>query len=367
MKQEQIVNAAVELLESIDSESRPANEIINAYTRSRRYIGSKDRRALADMVWGALRNRARLDYACPNGLWRAKLAALTTWTTELPDLSAAPDWIQCEVPEWLIDHIERPEWELPALMESAPIVLRVNGNREKVKALLSEEGMETTLSVHSPFGLILGKRGNLNQSACYRDGLVEVQDEGSQCVALETGVAPGEMVLDYCAGAGGKSLIFAQMMQNRGLILAHDISRRSLNELEKRAHRAGVSIIETTEDIRGWVKHHSNRLFDHVVVDAPCSGTGTWRRCPDMRWKLTPEILASLVSKQAAILDQASEYVRDGGLLSYMTCSLTRDENTAQAEAFLARHPSFSMVRQKQYSPAATATDGLFVAIMQKA
>lgn len=369
MKQEQITAAAVELLESIDSESRPANEIINAYTRSRRYIGSKDRRALADLVWSALRHRARLDYACPGGTWGEKLQilpALFAGNSDSVDLSGAPDWVKWEVPEWLVSHIDDPERELPPLIEPAPVVLRANGKREEVQKRLAAEGLETSPTLHSPFGLILGKRGNLNESSCYREGLVEVQDEGSQCVALETGVAPGDRVLDYCAGAGGKSLVFAQMMQNKGMILAHDVSRRSLAELEKRARRARSRIIETTEDVPAWLLRHPGILFDHVVADVPCSGTGTWRRCPDMRWKLTPATLESLVLKQAAILETCAGFVRQGGFLSYMTCSLTKDENGDQIAAFLQRHSSFRLIRQKQYSPAATGTDGLFIAVMQR-
>ena len=363
MQQEQIINAAVELLEAIHLEARPANEVINGYVRSRRYIGSKDRRALGDLVWSVLRHRARLDYLCPEATWRDKLEILSAG---LPDVSDAPDWVKWEVPEWLVAHIDSPERELPPLLDSASVVLRANGNRDEVKKRLEAEGLESTLTVHSPFGLVLGKRGNLNQLACYRDGLVEVQDEGSQCVALETGISPGQAVLDYCAGAGGKALIFAQMMQNEGGILAHDISSRSLAELEKRARRAGVSIIETTTDVRGWLTYHPGQEFDHVVVDAPCSGTGTWRRCPDMRWKLTPEILAALLAKQAMILDTCIGFVKTGGLLSYITCSLLKDENGDQVEAFLRRYPSFSLVRQKQYSPAMTGTDGLFVAVLRK-
>ncbi|MEG1071661.1 MAG: RsmB/NOP family class I SAM-dependent RNA methyltransferase [Akkermansia sp.] len=364
MQQEQIYNAAVELLTEITLTPRPANEVINAYTRSRRYIGSKDRRSLTDLVWGVLRHRARLAYLYPDGTWSDKIAC---YTDGLPDVSGAPQHVQWEVPEWVIPHIEDAETELPALLPVAPIILRVNGSRESVQQQLADEGFETECTLMSPFGLILKKRGNLNQSQCYKNGLVEVQDEASQCVALDTGINPGETILDYCAGAGGKSLIFAQMMNNSGMVLAHDISSRSLIELERRAERAGATHIHTTMNVTQCLQNHPEIAFDHVVIDAPCSGTGTWRRCPDMRWKLTPEQLKELVDKQARILDQCVVFVRSGAFLSYMTCSLTRDENSEQIKHFLQTHQDFHLVKQKQYSPFRTQTDGLFVAVMQRA
>ena len=224
---------------------------------------------------------------------------------------------------------------------------------------MADEGIETDLTRLSPYGLILKKRVNIQGMSAYKTGQVEVQDEGSQCVALETGVQAGERVLDYCAGAGGKSLIFAQMMQNKGCIVAHDISDRSLFELKKRADRAGATCIQIQKPIQ-------DTEFDHVVVDAPCSGTGTWRRCPDMRWKLTQKQVDRLVETQAKILDDVTKYVREGGLLSYMTCSLIRRENVGQAEHFLAMHPDFQLMKMKSFSPAQKGTDGLFVAVFQK-
>ena len=233
MKPEQIKIAIQELLKEIDSTSRPANEVINAYTRNRRYIGSKDRRAITDGVWADLRSRP------------------------------TPDWIR-----GLID-----EAELQAMKEPADIILRANGNRDEIQKKLLSEGIETEKTKLSPLGLILKKRVNLSAVATYRQGFIEVQDEGSQLVALATQIGPKDKVLDYCAGAGGKSLCFAQMMQNQGQIVAHDISVISLKELNKRAERAKKTIIQTTQYPKG--------LFNHVVVDAPCSGSGTWRRCPD--------------------------------------------------------------------------------------
>ncbi len=352
-----ILTAAAELLEQILSSQTPASELINQYTRARRYIGSKDRRRLTDLVWHYLRHRARLEYLFPNADIQTRLNVSEQMLTLPAD---TPNWVRWETPDWLIPLIANADTELPALLENAPIVLRANGDRNTIAEQLIAEGLDITPTPHSPLGLILNKRTNLNTSPAYRAGLIEVQDEGSQLVGLEIPVQPDMRVLDYCAGAGGKSLLFAQMMHNRGHITAHDISRRSLDELQKRAERAHISIIQTT------THPDESELFDIVAVDAPCSGTGTWRRCPDARWKLTQGQLDSLTQKQATILNRAANFVKPNGILAYMTCSLTTPENTQQVDTFLQTHPDFKLIKQKQFSPAQTQTDGLFVAVLKR-
>lgn len=317
MKPQQIEAAIQELLKEIEGTSRPANEVINAYTRHRRYIGSKDRHALTEGVWAHLRLRP--------------------------------------VPKWIMRVID--ETELQAMKQPAEIVLRANGNRGEIQKKLAAQGIETEKTKHSPWGLILKKRVNLSMVDCYRMGWVEVQDEGSQLVALATHISPKEEVLDYCAGAGGKSLCFAQMMHNQGRIVAHDVSRISLKELNKRAQRAKVSIIQTTLFPKGQ--------FNQVVVDAPCSGSGTWRRCPDAPFKLTPQQVADLIKKQAQILDKASSFVALNGKLHYMTCSLIQGENQDQMRGFLKRHPEFKLVHHQQWTPAKNKTDGFFLATFE--
>ena len=318
MKPEQISIAINELLGQIESNQRPANEVINAYTRSRRYIGSKDRRAITDGVWQALRNRP------------------------------IPDWIQKLI----------PAAELQAMKESAQTILRANGDRLEIQKVLLNEGIETDLTALSPWGLVLKKRANLTTTKAYQDGLIEVQDEGSQLLALSTKVQPNETVLDYCAGAGGKSLAFAQMMRNKGQIVAHDISEISLKKLRARAKRAGISIIQTTQ--------HPVGQFDHVVVDAPCSGTGTWRRQPDAPFKLTQKQMKHSVEQQKMILDKAVAFVKSKGYLHYMTCSLLNAENQDQMRAFLRRHNDFKLCHHTQFTPAKHHTDGFFLATFQK-
>lgn len=363
MHPEQIKSAAVELLDQIFKSEQPANDLINAYTRSRRYIGSKDRRALTDLVFGVLRHRARLCYQKSD---ISVLEMVEAYQDGYSQTGSFPFYIQNEVPEWLVQHIPHAETELPPLLETASVVIRVNGDRDEIKRLLEKDGIETIPTSYSPFGLIMKKRFNLTGHPLFKAGKIEIQDEGSQAVALQTHIKQGDTVLDYCAGAGGKTLMFAQMMQNKGTIIAHDVSSISLKELQKRTARAGLSIVQTTTDLPAFIQKNPHIHFNHVVVDAPCSGTGTWRRCPDRRWKLTPEQFKKLIETQKSILEKAKNYVPSHGFLSYMTCSLTQDENQNQVTWFLKGNPAFKLIRQARYSPATTRTDGLFVAVLQK-
>ncbi len=363
MQETRLKDMAATVLADINATSRPANEVINTFTRTHRALGSKDRRYLTDVIWRMLRQKARIEYCFPKASLREQID-LSEQDLPLPDNT--PQAVLWEVPAWIIPHIEKPEQELPALLETPSIVLRANGNRAVIQQKLAQEGIETIPTRLSPYGLVLTKRTNLAASAYYKMGLVEIQDEGSQLVALKTNIQAGDSVLDYCAGAGGKSLIFAQMMQNQGKILAHDISERSLKELVKRAERAGATIIETSTNLPAWHKAHPHAKWSHVVVDAPCSGTGTWRRCPDARWKLTEKQLTDLCRKQKQILEKAAQYVAPNGYLIYMTCSLTTDENIGQVRTCLKRHTAFKLCSHKQFSPAQTQTDGLFCAIMQR-
>ena len=358
MQELEIKKAAADLLEKIFKTNRPANELINTYLRMHRYVGSNDRKTLYQYLWTAIRHHARLDFLYSGASWAEKLDHLT----DIPGvITGAPDWVNWEVPKWLISHIPEANKELPALLEAAPVILRATTDRTTVQQALADEGIPTTPTHLSPFGLKVDGRYNVTASKTYKAGLVEVQDEGAQLIALEVGVKPKASVFDFCAGAGGKSLIFAQLMNNLGEIASYDVSVRSLKELEKRAYRAHISIIRTHYKLFPTYKK-----FDYVVVDAPCSGTGTWRRCPDARWNLTEKQLTNITHRQAEILDTASAYVKDGHFLAYMTCSLTQDENEDQVQAFLEKHPDFHLLKEKRFSPYRTGTDGFFVALMQR-
>ena len=358
MHNDEIKKAAVFLLRQIDKTNKPANEIVNAYTRTHRYIGSNDRKQLLEYIWNAIRRKARLQFLYPEENWET-LIEKTDAELVLP--LNTPDWVRWEVPQWLLPHIPEPATELPALLDTPSVIIRANGDRMCIQSELQKEGIVTTLCKHSPLALQVEGRYNLVASKAYKNGLIEIQDEGAQLIGLEVGVTPKCSVFDFCAGAGGKSLLFAQVMQNRGEILAYDTSVRSLKELQKRAYRAKVSIIKTT------YKHpQPYKKFDYVVVDAPCSGTGTWRRCPDARWNLTEKQLLNIVKRQKEILDIAKTYVKNGHFLAYMTCSITTDENEGQVDTFLSENPDFHLVKMRRVSPARTGTDGLFVALLQK-
>ena len=359
MKEEDIYKIAAELLGKIDSSATSANEIVNGYTKTHKYIESEDRKLLLDLIWSAIRCKARLNYAYPNTDWLFKLTALKE--KGIPDSTDMPLCTALEVQEWFLDHIPDAENELRAMLTTAPIVLRANGDRNKVFKMLQDEGLNVSLCERSPLGIILNEYANLKDSKTFKKGLIEVQDEGAQLLSLETGIKPNDDVFDFCAGAGGKSLIFAQMMKNRGYIQAYDASYKRLSELSKRAWRANVSIIKPVFKLP-----EAYKKFDYVVVDAPCTGTGTWRRSPDLRWSLSEKQLYNITQKQAEILSVAQEYVKNGHFLVYITCSLTFDENENQVADFIEKYPSFHEVRSFRYSPYRTNTDGFYMCILQK-
>ena len=355
---EELQKMAAFLLEKIEEKSSSANEILNRFFESHRYIIGEDRKVLLNLVWGVLRKYAAITYLYPDSDWSARL---THFVQGLPDIEDAPDWVRWEAPEWIVPHVPDSDKELPAQNGMAPICLRAYGKRDEVLKMLSDDGLKVRPANQSPFGIILEEHANLSNTKAYKKGLVEVQDEGAQLVSIDIGVEPKDDVFDFCAGAGGKSLILAQLMQNRGYILAYDASPKRLTELVKRAKRANISIVKTVPKLP-----EPHKKFDYVVVDAPCSGTGTWRRNPDMKWKLTPRQLEQLVKKQSEILDRAEEYVKPGHYLVYITCSITTDENEGQVENFLQTHPKYHVVHQRRFSPWRTDTDGFFISIMQK-
>ena len=349
MQEEQKQQAIREILAAICQTSQPANEVIQAYTRQRRYIGSHDRRFITDIVWKYMRFQAHIDFL--------HYTLDDVINKEITDTDDMPDWIRLECPQWLLSHIPDAKHELKALQDTAPTIVRAVGDRAKIQSLLADGGIESTPTQRSPYGLILKKRYNLQASAAYKDGRIEVQDEGSQLAALACRIQPGDSVLDFCAGAGGKSLMFSQIMNGTGQITAHDISAVSLKKLEERAKRAHAhNIITTTQMPKG--------TFSVVVVDAPCSGTGVWRRQPDARWKLTEQTFEHLLAKQAQILQSVVPYVQHR--LCYITCSITRDENEEQIRRFMKANPAFSLVEEQRLSPWRSQTDGFYIALLER-
>jgi len=313
----------------------------------------------------------------------AVLEQLSTRTLEHPNM---PEPVKFEIPDWILPKLRAlfgPTLsdEMAAMNETAPLDLRVNllkATREEARIALAREGLQAEPTPFSPWGLRLQNRQSITSGKAFQDGLVEIQDEGSQLIALAVGAKPGMRVADYCAGAGGKTLAIAMGMENKGHIVACDVSAPRLDGAIKRLRRAGVHNAEQHLLAPGdkWVKRQSAR-FDRVLVDAPCTGTGTWRRNPDARTRLSETDLAELTQKQSEILDQAQKLVKPGGKLIYATCSLLNDENEAQLEAFLARTPGFRQVALEEpdamrgalslrLSPKAHGTDGFFAAVLAR-
>jgi 16S rRNA (cytosine967-C5)-methyltransferase len=316
------------------------------------------------------------------------LAALKGHTVAHP---AMPPAIRFGLPAWLEPLLRQRfgaglETELAALQHAAPVDLRVNllkTERKAALAALKEAGFAPRATPLSPLGIRLGAKTDIGKIAALADGRVEVQDEGSQIAALLADARPGQRVVDFCAGAGGKSLVMAAAMQNRGHLVALDVNEPRLARARQRLRRAGAQNAECRPLDNKWVKRQAGRA-DRVLVDAPCTGTGTWRRKPDARWRLQRNDLDELVARQHEILDSAQRLVKPGGRLVYVTCSLLDAENEAQIAAFLERHPAFEIVPVGdlwpdavggaspdagpflRLTPARHGTDGFFAAILRR-
>lgn len=423
------LQSAIEILNDIFQMKRPADRIMDTWSRSNRYAGSKDRAAVSGLVFRVLRRRAELSAATGSGEARLlAFAALALIEGEGPgavsmlaDGSAhapaplseeetamlanatlpgaeAPAWTRLNYPEWLHAEFETAfgpslETEMAALLDRAPTDLRINilkTSRDKALAALSEEGVSAAPTPWSLWGLRLTARANLPGLKIFRDGAIEIQDEGSQLACLLTAVTPGEQVVDLCAGGGGKALALAAMMENRGQIHACDTAPRRLGQLMPRAQRAGIRNLQTRilgayapegpdHDLAGLTDR-----ADCVLVDAPCSGTGAWRRSPDARWRLTPELLDGYRAAQAEVLVRGAQLVRPGGRLVYVTCSLLPSENEHRIGAFLGGNDNFAVFPPAELwphdialppaspdgylrlTPASTGTDGFFVAVLRR-
>jgi 16S rRNA (cytosine967-C5)-methyltransferase len=397
--------------------SAPADAKLSTYFRENKALGSADRAFIADVTYAVLRRKRYLQLiaggADPFGLLMAQL--LRVQGLGLRDLSAhlspvqatraqqikaaaienLTPAIQADLPDWLWEKLLAQYGEEQALtiarsmQQQASLDLRVNrlnGVREEVLALFAKENIPASPTPYSPDGVRLKDKIALNKHVLFSKGVIEVQDEGSQLLALLVAPRRGEMVADFCAGAGGKTLALGAIMHNSGRLYAFDISERRLANLKPRLARSGLSNIHP-QLIANESDQKLKRLagkFDRVLVDAPCSGLGTLRRNPDLKWRQTPQDLAELMVKQANILSAAGKLVRPGGRLVYATCSLLHEENEAIVEAFLAQYPAFKSVdvagilaQQKidlnmstgtylKMLPHLHGTDGFFAAVMEK-
>jgi 16S rRNA (cytosine967-C5)-methyltransferase len=423
--------AAIEVLSDIEARRRPANDALKDWGLSHRFAGSGDRAAIAGLVYDALRRRASSAFLMGDetpraillgmlhrerGLDADAIARLADGSRYAPppltdnertrlfaaSLDGAPPHVLGDYPEWLDPHFahvfgqERAE-EGAALASRAPLDLRVNtlkGGREEAIAALSDLAPEPTR--WSPQGLRIrlaadAKSPAVHAEPAYLKGLVEIQDEGSQLAALMAAAKPGEQVVDLCAGGGGKTLALAAAMGNKGQLYATDDGKRRLAPIHARLERAGVRNVQvrTPRADRSELRDLTGRA-DLVLIDAPCTGTGAWRRNPDAKWRVRPGALELRIKEQKTALDRAAPLLKPGGRIAYVTCSVLDEENGAQVRAFIDRYPEFSVEKPAQtagalgerayiflkaalvseegmlMTPRRTDTDGFFVSIMQR-
>jgi len=381
------LQAAIEVLTDIEARHRPVPDALKDWGLSHRFAGSGDRAAISNLVHDALRMKlshgfimngdtpADLAVATLLRQWKISPEELTAsldgdkFAPEIPtteslvacvarDLLQAEPHVRADIPEWLAASFERAfgdEWEAEAQAMTArpPLDLRVNTlmtDRDQVLEAFGEQGAHATRLAPNGIRIEAGEGAQRQIAATsevsFARGWFEIQDEGSQVAAGLAGATAGEKVLDYCAGGGGKSLAFAAMMGNEGSINAFDADRRRLAPMVERIRRAGAEII--------YIKERAANLaglegrMDRVLIDAPCTGTGTWRRRPDAKWRISEKNITDRMADQDQVLDSASLYVRPGGELAYVTCSLLPEENTDRVKAFLQRHPEFETISLKQ-------------------
>ena len=425
------ISAVIELLDKIDRSFSQADEVVSSYVRGRRYIGSKDRRFISETVYSMIRYTAHLNWWTRSGTSRDKMIAYLAGIESMPSrdlqqlfdgtnyspaplspvemalittaslkpiagasVPALPGWVQAEFPEWLYAGMES-YWgqsfrtEAKALNMPAPVDLRVNtlkASCTRVLEILKNDRLTAEPTPHSPLGLRLSVRRNLRATTAFKGGFVEIQDEGSQLIALLTDATADHKTIDFCAGGGGKTLALAAAMKDRGSLLACDTHKGRLDKLTPRLKRAGVSnvsqhLLTGPED--PWLREH-RASAERVLIDVPCSGSGAWRRAPASKWRLTADTFQNYTSLQAAIMDQASLLVKPGGRLIYATCSVLPQENEKQIAAFLARTTVFRAIpigalwekfiggtcpspgNHLSLTPARTQTDGFFCAVLER-
>jgi len=423
--------AAVELLGFIEAAATPADQQVTAYFRARRYAGSKDRRWVSEFVYRCLRRKGELDWfaetlALGAGSRTAGLLSIVVFDEidisdiandyfggshgladltegEEQALAAAPSldkalmppYAAANFPEWIADLLQAQYAEdanslMATYQQRAPVTLRVNSlktDRDEAQRLLAADDIDVTPTTISPDGLILNSRRNISRHQLLDQGLAEMQDEAAQISARLADVRPGMQVVDYCAGGGGKSLALAALMHSQGKIHAFDINARRMRDIKSRSRRAATDIIEplviSANDSDIELLEPLMVQIPRVFVDAPCSGSGTWRRQPDQKWNLSAERLDELTALQQDILTRASMLVAPGGRLIYATCSIFKAENDLQVETFLKEHPDFTIVPVSKLwaevglsgtcdadflklTPLDFGSDGFFTAVLEK-
>jgi 16S rRNA (cytosine967-C5)-methyltransferase len=368
-----LLDLATELVRSVLKLDAPADSIVSGFFRKHRTLGPRERHALAETAYTVLRRRSLLSHQAQSGTGalERRLALLAwsgdanllrgavgpneaMWRTQVQavDPEGFSEKLRHNLPDWLASALrsqlgDEAFWPLvAALNEPASLDLRVNilkAKREDMLSILNQAGLRVAPTPFSPWGIRVPGKPALQKIDAFVRGDIEVQDEGSQLLAVLLDAKRGEMVVDFCAGAGGKTLALGASMRSTGRLYAFDTSGHRLDALKPRMARSGLSNVHPAQiaherDER--VKRLSGKI-DRVLVDAPCSGLGTLRRNPDLKWRQSPQAVVELQAKQTAILDSAARLVKSGGRLVYATCSLLRDENEVVAEAFGAAHPDF--------------------------
>lgn len=410
-----VITHTEEVLREVIRFTGPADVTLSRYFRDHPKLGSRERNAVAEGVYAVLRNKLVYASFAESGsgsaMRRLTLLGLADavgadalgglsaeeadWLDRIAriDRSALPPAMRANLPQWLFDKLKNRDGEdatlelAEALNRPAPLDLRVNAlkaKREEVIAELATAPIQCEPTPYAPLGIRIHKKPALQNLPLFQNGAIEVQDEGSQLLAQIVAAKRGEMVVDFCAGAGGKTLALGAAMRNTGRLYAFDVSEKRLNKLKPRLARSGLSnvhpvVIAHENDAK--IKRLSGKI-DRVLVDAPCSGLGTLRRNPDMKWRQTPESLTELTAKQSAILASAARLVKPGGRLVYATCSLLDEENEAIVGSFIQGNEDFTLVPMKEVlaeqkieldmgdylklSPHRHQTDGFFAAVLER-
>jgi 16S rRNA (cytosine967-C5)-methyltransferase len=371
-----LLDLCTELLRQVLTFEAPADSVVSAFFRKHRDLGQRERHTLAETVYTVLRRRLLLQHLAQSGSgalerrlailgWQGSESFLRgalgpheqQWLDKARQIDPAtlPPKLRHNLPDWIAQPLQQSlgaeEFErlADALNEPAPLDLRVNllkTKREEAQAELAKAGIEAEPTPYSPWGLRVQGKPALNKLPLFSEGGVEVQDEGSQLLALLLAPRRGEMIVDFCAGAGGKTLALGAAMRNSGRLYAFDVSGHRLDALKPRLARSGLSNVypaQIAHERDERVKRLTGKI-DRVLVDAPCSGLGTLRRNPDLKWRQSPQAVQELRLKQQAILESAARLLKPGGRLVYATCSLLEAEDEAIADAFSAAHPEFARV-----------------------
>lgn len=376
-----------------------ADKVIYHLLKSNKKWGARDRRFIAATIYEGVRwKRLYSELAVinnkftQNNLWKFLGVYLILNDFELPDWEefkgisdkkilnkyqklSNDRSLMASIPDWLDElgskELGEAHWEkeLEALNVQAPVVIRVNTlkiTREDLQKQFAKEGIETEILKDYPDALLLTNRANVFRTYAFRKGFFEMQDASSQLVARYLDVKPGMRVVDTCAGAGGKTLHLASLMENKGQLIALDIHKHKLEELKKRAKRDGVHNVQIRPITSTKVIKKLKNSADRVLIDAPCSGLGVLRRNPDAKWKLNKDFIENIKETQKEILDKYSDIVKDGGQLVYATCSILPSENEQQVAHFLKNHKEFKLMSEQKVSPAESGYDGFYMALLEK-